>query len=86
MNEFQEFENIFIKYIFSSPDNSGFIFYNEPNLGAADRGGSLQLWYQSLGLKSMWNPVCYVPMWFVELLFENFVEVRFLSLSVDCRP
>ena len=23
--------------------NSGFIFYNEPNLGAADRGGSLQL-------------------------------------------
>ena len=51
---------IFLVNVFHRPAISD-ILVNEPNLGMANRGLSLQLWYQSLGLRSMRNPVCYVP-------------------------
>ena len=43
--------------------NSGFLFDNEPNLGAADPGRVVTIMVSEPGLKSMWDPVCYVPMW-----------------------
>ena len=38
-------------------------FANEPNLGAADRGGSLHLMVSELGFEIYVDSVCYVPTW-----------------------
>ena len=53
---FSRVEDYFDKLLFSRVP--ALIFDNEPNLGAADRGGSLQLWYQSLGLRYLYGVLC----------------------------